>query len=401
MEENNREILENFVIDNVELERIEEITSQFNIFQALNIAESEVRHSSFLAWLMDPSETHGLDDYFLKKFLLRVSSLAKDAGLAGLNPIDVAMMDFSEASVRREWRGIDILICDEENGFVCIVENKIRAGEHSGQLERYYDLVEREFPGLKKQLVFLTPDAKPASDERYLSVSYIDVVCETLEHVIRAKGNVLSDAVRMLLEHYVEMVRRQVVFNSEIQDLCRKVYTKHRKALDLIFQYKPDVQLDIQHYLTELIEAQTSILKDDQSKSYVRFVPKAWDVPMLLKGKGWTSSGRLLLFEFRNSPNSLSLHLIIGPGDMEVRQRLYDMHKRQKDLFKGSTGKLYPQWTTIYNETFLRSADYEDQDIEALKPKIEKKWQSFLDGDFPKLAEAIGSVIRAGVQRQG
>lgn len=64
--ENDREILENFVIDNVELERIEELTSQFNIFQALNIAEWEVRHSSFLAWLMDPSETHGLDDYFLK-----------------------------------------------------------------------------------------------------------------------------------------------------------------------------------------------------------------------------------------------------------------------------------------------------------------------------------------------
>lgn len=393
MEQNNREILENFVIDNVELERIEELTSQFNIFQALNIAEWEVRHSNFLAWLMDPSETHGLNDYFLKKLLLRVSSLAKDAGLTGLSPIDIAIMDFSEVSVRREWRGIDILVFDEENGFVCVVENKIRSGEHSDQLGRYRDLVEKEFPGLKKQLVFLTPDAKPASDERYLSVSY-DVVCETIEHVIRAKRDVLSDEVNMFLKHYVEMVRRQVVFNSEIQDLCRKIYTKHRKALDLIFQYRPDVQLDIQHYLTELIDAEPSLLKDDSSKSYIRFVPKVWDAPMLLKGQGWTSSNRLLLFEFRNSPNSLSLCLVIGPGDMDVRQRLYDVTKKYRDPFKGTTSKLYPQWTSIYNETFLRTVDYEDQDIEALKPKIEKKWQSFLDGDLPKLVEPIGSVIR-------
>ena len=42
--------LEEFINDNPELERLEEIAEDFNIFIALGIVDTEIRHSNFLAW---------------------------------------------------------------------------------------------------------------------------------------------------------------------------------------------------------------------------------------------------------------------------------------------------------------------------------------------------------------
>jgi len=63
------EILKNFLYENKELEHLEDIVDHFNIFVALDIKDNELKHSVFLSWLLDPSETHGLGDYFLKIFL--------------------------------------------------------------------------------------------------------------------------------------------------------------------------------------------------------------------------------------------------------------------------------------------------------------------------------------------
>ena len=40
-----------------------------NIFHILKISTREIRHSNFLSWLLDPSETHKMGDIFLKRFL--------------------------------------------------------------------------------------------------------------------------------------------------------------------------------------------------------------------------------------------------------------------------------------------------------------------------------------------
>ena len=45
-----------------------------NIFQILNISRAEIRHSNFLAWLLDPNETHGLGNLFLIKFLRELTT---------------------------------------------------------------------------------------------------------------------------------------------------------------------------------------------------------------------------------------------------------------------------------------------------------------------------------------
>lgn len=37
-----------------DLEKLENFTDKFNIFNALKLDNTEIRHSNFLAWLMNP-----------------------------------------------------------------------------------------------------------------------------------------------------------------------------------------------------------------------------------------------------------------------------------------------------------------------------------------------------------
>ena len=47
-------LLEAFLLDNKDLERLEELLQEFNIFSALGVVNSELRHSNFLSWLLNP-----------------------------------------------------------------------------------------------------------------------------------------------------------------------------------------------------------------------------------------------------------------------------------------------------------------------------------------------------------
>ena len=61
-------LLEDFVVGNRDLERLEALLAEFNIFEAIGVVRQELRHSDFLAFLLDPHQSHGLGDDFLKAF---------------------------------------------------------------------------------------------------------------------------------------------------------------------------------------------------------------------------------------------------------------------------------------------------------------------------------------------
>lgn len=128
--------LERFVVDNDDILTLESLIGRFNIFDALAISNTEIRHSNFLAFILDPAESHGQGQLFLKAVLMDLLK-ASPAGLRPFSPIDLDGLDLRGVSVRREWRHIDLLITCEEPPFVVAVENKVGSHEHSGQLSRY------------------------------------------------------------------------------------------------------------------------------------------------------------------------------------------------------------------------------------------------------------------------
>src|SRR5690606_23464497 len=112
-------------------------------------------------------------------------------------------------------------------------------------------------------------------------------VCETIERLAESQTSTLGADVRTLMAHYTQMLRRHIVPESEIADLCRRIYRKHRRALDLVYEYIPDQQGVIREILEEAVRDSRGLDLDYGGKSYIRFVPKAWDVPTLRGGEGW------------------------------------------------------------------------------------------------------------------
>ena len=101
--------LEVFLIGNPLLDELEVRIAEFNIFEAMGAVRQELRHSDFLAFLLNPSEKHKLDDHFLKQFLIEVLKAAENPPIT---PITIKITDFSNAVVEREAQYIDILISD-------------------------------------------------------------------------------------------------------------------------------------------------------------------------------------------------------------------------------------------------------------------------------------------------
>ena len=69
MNEEQKKILEEFLLDIDILDKLDGYMNKFNVFDVLRISKMEIRHSNMLAWLLNPKETHGLGDTFLRKFL--------------------------------------------------------------------------------------------------------------------------------------------------------------------------------------------------------------------------------------------------------------------------------------------------------------------------------------------
>ncbi|MEX0268749.1 PD-(D/E)XK nuclease family protein [Leptolyngbyaceae cyanobacterium UHCC 1019] len=66
-DQEDRGFLERFIVDNDDLEKLESLVNQFNIFEAIGVTRQELRHSDFLAFLLNPTQSHQLGDRYLNE----------------------------------------------------------------------------------------------------------------------------------------------------------------------------------------------------------------------------------------------------------------------------------------------------------------------------------------------
>jgi len=391
-----KELLEEFIHKNAELERLAEVVDEFNIFTALDIVNNEIRHSNFLCWLMNPNESHGLGDYFLIFFLKKVSSKASSLGIAGPSVFDIDSWNLNDVDIQREWRNIDIIIKCDNLKFVCVIENKIYSKEHSDQLQRYKDIIEKEYGDYKKLFVYLTVEGDESSVNEYLPLSYNDII-PIIEHLINNKKNKLGPEILAFITHYKYMLRRYIMKDSEIQEICRKIYKRHKRALDLIFEYRPDRLLEIYECLVDIVKKDPTLILDDSSKSYIRFISRGLDfIPK--KGNGWTPKiDRILLFELKNHADGVDLYLIIGPGEDEIRKELHTVARSNSILFNKSKRNLTKTWFTIYKKNIIKSKEYEDKDVEEIKEILKEKLGKFKNMNLQKIENEIKKINERNV----
>ncbi|HEY3283321.1 MAG TPA: PD-(D/E)XK nuclease family protein, partial [Armatimonadota bacterium] len=308
-----RQALEDLVTDAEALGRLEHRLNRLNIFEAAGMVRQELRHSDFLAFLLDPLRQHGLGDLFATRLLQKVLIQNRDRGLP-VSPIDLDVWSLDGAFVLREWSNIDLLLVDKAHRLAVIIENKVDSLERPGQLAKYLRTVGAHYPDCDVVPIFLTPDgtlpaildeqADPGlahASESYIAVGY-RLVVDVVEEILWERSSSIGADLNLLLAHYAELLRIHLVGESDIDSLCQTIYQKHRRALDLIYERRPDRQALIHPLLEGLVQQASGLEVDHSTKTIIRFVPTEWRVPALLKGDGtWTPSGMMLLFWFENS----------------------------------------------------------------------------------------------------
>lgn len=389
--------LETFIIANPALERLESLLGPFNVFEAIGVEQRELDHSNFLAFLLNPHQNHGLADSFLKRFLQAAIAPTAPVPLP-MSRLQLELADLEDTEVRREWQNIDILLLNRSHQLAVIIENKILSGEHSDQLRRYREIIQQHYPDWRVLCLFLTPQGTAPSDSGYLPISYA-TVCHLVAQLV--SGDCVTNiAVRTVLDHYAQMLRRQVLDEPQIAELCREIYRKHSRALERIFRYRPDRQQQIADYLQTLIDQEDRLGRDHCTKTAIRFYVREWDETNALReGETWTPTGRILLFEFTNQPAGLSLGLWIGPGPdatFGVRQALLDVATSNIPPFKPARRQLNKQWNSIFSRRFLGRDAYDEEDSEGLlEGEILQRWTAFVKSDLPQICEKIREGLAA------
>ena len=126
---------------------IQETINEPNIFRILSNTDYEIRHSNFIAWLLDATETHGCGTLFSNDL---VSKLARVD-----NPT-------AEWKVFREKYNIDLILTSPEE--TVVVENKTYSKDAPGQLTKYRELVESKREYKKPKFVYLNLKGEAPQD---------------------------------------------------------------------------------------------------------------------------------------------------------------------------------------------------------------------------------------------
>lgn len=386
-ESNQLKLLEDFILRNPNLDRLENLIQEFNIFETLRLTHAEIRHSNVIAWLLNPMENHGLSIYFLKQFFkFIVSSNSKFFKQLPVSLFDFELFEYSNVEIRREWNNVDILviIIENEKKVVVAIENKIKTSEHSNQLIRYREIVEKEYQDFINLFVYLTPENLIPSDEVWIPFSY-DTIADIITDILNYKKDNLSSNVILFLSQYHTILRRYVVGESQVEKIAIEIYKKHKEALDIIFQYKPDIYLELSEFLQNQLRNHNDIIIDSAGKTVIRFTTNIIDPLAKTVGEGWIKSNRIVLFEFYLYDNRVALRLYIGPGDNKYRESLRQFFLQRKDIFKLADRKFGTKWHAVYQNNFLQKKDFEEKDNNELRQKVSRRLEEFLEKDLPAI----------------
>lgn len=307
-----------------------------NIFSILKLSRNEIRHSNFLSFLFDPKENHGYADDFIKDFL-KTSLTSETIERTDISYFDVALSNYNDTLIYREKGNIDLLLVSDSNKLVVCIENKIDASESTNQLKKYQNYVEKNYPDYKNIFIFLTPNGIEPSNAQWKIVSYLDVlrILERRQFLKRSESKV-----DIIINDYIDMLRRDILMDEELQKICQRIYSEHKEALDLIFENRPD-NLTIMNEL--YVEALTELAKEGKvlfdpsfsGKTLIRFeLEELTNVfPKLPEDQpgGW-GCHKPYAFEINNKSEQTSGKIKLaftGDVDLERRKELEDFFKKQ------------------------------------------------------------------------
>jgi hypothetical protein len=289
-------------------ERAHHLDNRFNFFTAADMVNREVKHTKFLAFLLDPLEPHGLGDKFLRSIL---GAIVTEHPSSPLSRLDVAISDFGNVSVHTERDHFDIAIEIPRLNVLVVIENKIDSSESKDQLPTYRASAESKYKNFKFLGVFLTPEGREGEDEQWGALSYTTIA--SVLRLLLDEGLATSD-VAVVVRHYVQLIERKIVASQELIDACKAIYLKHRNAIDLIIEHGQEPPLAKAFDL--FVSGVTSNLQASTVRSSTAYFAFAsWldiDGYPQADRKQWPSTFPVQIW-FEVKAKKVLLHLEVGP----------------------------------------------------------------------------------------
>lgn len=246
----NRYMLENAEIENYQkqLKKYIEKEKIFNIFRVLKLENYEIRHSNFLAWLLDPNETHKMGGIFFQDFIKLVNQKTNK---------NLCYKNSDEIIVKREADYIDILILNKAQKYLVLIENKIQSKQHSDQLEKYYNVIKEKFDDKWKCIyIYLKPFKNEKINSHYIFITYDKII-----NIIKKNLNNVNDIkVKIFLENYVAILNDYYLNIDEysILEICLKLQENQIKLTknedELVLKMAEKRRYEIMLALKEVLE---------------------------------------------------------------------------------------------------------------------------------------------------
>ena len=371
--------LNSLVVNCSELREVERLLGNFNLFRVLRFEQGEIRHSNVLAWLLQPKESHGLKDLFLRRWLMQVFHESESESASYIDPVALDSLNIRSVEVYREWNHIDLLLriqTFDGDEIVVAIENKVRAFQSRGQLPRYRQRVESTYKTARHRLyIFLTRRDEDPEDDVWTAATY-QQVHDILEECLNEQRSVIGNEPRVLLDHYLRLLKESFMENTEIANLARKIYQKHSLALDKILEFRPDSLL----LLTEAVAQRVMNDADAQkleplltSKGYVRFIPKIWNTDLNRQGAAWGSEkSAYIIIEIVLWGRVPVLKIITGHAPEKWTDELWAMSS--KEPFKGLKRKKKPaKYMSVY--AVKDKHPLEDLEVQSVDDLADEIWK--------------------------
>lgn len=329
----------------LDFKRLSQDLQAFCPFAALNIERQEIRHSAFLAWCLDPAETHGWGADFLVAFLKATQP-----------ELNMTNLYFRNAWAEREWRNIDVVIevpGQSDESLVVAIEMKVDASQGKDQLRNYRERIETHWPKSRKLYLFLRQKDEEPNDDSWEAIGFATIV-DALRHFWDTPPRGDLGALQ-LLSAYRNLLNRKFVMNSSLEKLARSLWRDHASVLKFLADNRPnqkwyglmDFLQDKDARMPDGFEGtpgdwlakkmspngKTLKLVDPRNNTLIRF---AFEEMLPLSGFNtgaphW-SDGRILMVELYVTEDAIKIQLELGPhrdGDQTLRSEIKNLFQNK------------------------------------------------------------------------
>ena len=393
-----------------EFMQLDRLLKRFNVFDATDMRRREVKHTKFLAHLLNPNESHGLGIKFLENFIINLNNESNG------QPIDFLSLDLMNAQILSEQsletsskkgKTIDLLllipnVIDNEKITLIAIEAKVDSKESVDQLSDYRSLIEKIYDEkiFNRHYYFLTARGDEPSDVRWSGVTFGTVVTPTIEALISSYKDTISDYLISIFDDYIEIIDGDHVQETEADRLAEKI---SQEALTVIKSLKPDADFKTQERIIQVrFSAALEFLKnyDNDPRKNINLAfekllkDKSLSIPLF---KHESSSRQFLRFSFLSEENAEFLHEICSESKRSwlssKRHLAFEFFLKQAvesqkidiqfKLVLGPTNESFSQRQELVN-SITKSVFY------LLNPDTDEKWTSPSKNASPVYSTVIG-----------